>query len=74
MERQREPEARIHEYKELGAMIPTDLFHKLQLASQVGLANTVDEMVVSLLKKGIAVVSPEIKKGLLEQLSEFDRL
>lgn len=55
-------------------MIPADLFHKIQLASQAGLANSVDEMVVLLLKKGLAVVSPEIKKGLLEQLSEFDRL
>ena len=69
-----ESEARVPEYKELTARIPADLFHKIQLASQARLANTVDEMVVMLLRKGLAVVSPDIKKGLLEQLTEFDEL
>jgi len=73
-EQPRNPETKTPYYKELNARIPEDLFHKIQLASQARLANTFDDMVVLLLRKGLAVVSPEIKKGLLEQLSEFDEL
>jgi len=63
-----------NKYIELKARIPADLFEKVQLARQAKLANSFDEMVVFLLKKGLSAVAPDIKKGLLQQLDQFDTL
>jgi len=63
-----------NEYMELRARIPADLFEKVQLARQAKLAGSFDEMVTVLIKKGIAALAPDIKKGLLHQLDQFDML
>jgi hypothetical protein len=62
------------EYMELRAKIPADLFEKVQLAKQAKLANSFDEIVAFLLKKGLSAVAADIKKGLLHQLDQFDTL
>jgi hypothetical protein len=62
------------EYMELKARIPADLFEKIQLARQAKLATSFDAMVSFLLKKGLSAVAPDIKKGLLQQLDQFDTL
>jgi hypothetical protein len=63
-----------NEYMELRARIPADLFEKVQLARQAKLANSFDEIVAFLLKKGLSAVAADIKKGLLHQLDQFDTL
>ena len=63
-----------NEYIELKARIPADLLEKVQLARQAKLANSFDEMVAILLKKGLSAVAADIKKGLLHQLDQFDML
>jgi hypothetical protein len=63
-----------NEYMELRARIPADLLEKVQLARQAKLANSFDEMVAFLLKKGLSVVAADIKKGLLRQLDQFDTI
>jgi HB1, ASXL, restriction endonuclease HTH domain len=62
------------EYMELRARIPADLLEKVQLARQAKLADSFDEMVAILLKKGLSAVAADIKKGLLHQLDQFDML
>jgi len=44
------------------------------LAEQAKLAKDFDETVTLLLKKGLSAVAPDIKKGLIQQLNEFERL
>ncbi|MBM4273630.1 MAG: hypothetical protein FJ134_04090 [Deltaproteobacteria bacterium] len=60
-------------YVELRAKIPAGLFEKIQLASQAKLANSFDEMLIFLLEKGLLAVAPEIKRGLLQRLEQFDK-
>lgn len=60
--------------KELRAKVPADLLQKIQLATQANLANSFDEMVTLLLRRGLSAVAPDIKRGLLEQLDELDSL
>jgi hypothetical protein len=62
------------EYMELRARIPADLLEKIHLARQAKLANSFDEMVAFLLKKGLSVVALDVKKGLMQQLDQFDTL
>jgi hypothetical protein len=57
---------------ELRAKIPADLLENVQLARQAKHASSFDETVAFLLKKGISAMAPEIKKGVLQQLAQFD--
>jgi hypothetical protein len=61
-------------YVELKAKIPSDLFEKIQLAGQAKVAIDFDELVAFLLKKGLLASADEIKKGILQQLNQFDNL
>ncbi len=60
--------------KELKARVPSELLQKIQLATQAKLAKTFDETVTVLLRKGLSAVAPDIKRGLLQQLDEFNSL
>ena len=59
-------------FKELKAKCPVEIFEKIRLAEQAKLAKDFDETVTLLLKKGLSAVAPEIKKGLIQQLNEFE--
>lgn len=63
-----------NDYVELKAKIPSDLYEKIQLAGQSKVASGFDELVAFLLKKGLLASSDEIKKGVLQQLNQFDIL
>lgn len=65
---------RPNDYVELKAKIPSDLYEKIQLAGQSKVANGFDELVTFLLKKGLLASAGEIKKGVLQQLNQFDIL
>lgn len=60
--------------KELKAKLPIEVFEKIRLAEQAKLAKDFDETVTLLLKKGLSAVAPDIKKGLIQQLNEFETL
>lgn len=59
---------------ELRVQIPIELLEKIQLAEQAKLKNGFDETVSLILTKGLSLLSPEIKKGLMEKLESFDSL
>ena len=59
-------------FKELKAKCPVEIFEKIRLAEQAKLAKDFDKRVTLLLKKGLTTVAPEIKKGLIQQLNEFE--
>ncbi len=66
----KEPLLRLIEIK---AKIPAELFNKIKLAEQ-GLKNDFDETVSLLLLKGLSMVAPDIKKGLMTQLDSLNSL
>lgn len=66
----KEPLPRLTEIK---AKIPAELFDKIKLAEQ-GLKNDFDETVSLLLLKGLSLVAPDIKKGLMTQLDSLNSL
>lgn len=63
----KEPLQRLIEIK---ARIPAELFDKIKLAEQ-GLKNDFDKTVSLLLLKGLSMVAPDIKKGLMTQLNSL---
>ena len=58
---------------EIKARIPAELFEKIKLAEH-GLKHDFDETVSLLLLKGLSIVAPDIKKGLLTQLDSLNSL
>lgn len=62
------------ELSELKVYIPLELMEKIKLTGQAKLKNSFDETVAFILTKGLAILSPEIKKGLIEQLNSLDTL
>jgi hypothetical protein len=64
--------AKPNNYVELKAKIPLDLYEKIQLAGQSKVAADFDELVAFLLKKGLLASADEIKRGVLQQLNQFD--
>ncbi|MBW2030922.1 MAG: hypothetical protein JRH06_16185 [Deltaproteobacteria bacterium] len=59
-------------FKELKAKCPVEILEKIRLAEQAKLARDFDETVILLLKKGLSAAASEIKKGLIQQLNEFE--
>jgi len=59
---------------ELRVHINTELLEKIMLANQAKLKNSFDETVSFILTKGLSILSPEIKKGLMEQLDSLNSL
>lgn len=68
------PDKRIINLSELRAHVPTELLEKLRLAERAKLKNSFDETVSFILTKGLSILSPEIKKGLMEQLDSLNSL
>lgn len=68
------PDKKIPNLSELKVHVPTELFEKIKLADQAKLKNSFDETVSIILTKGLSVLSPEIKKGLMEQLDSLNSL
>ncbi len=56
---------------ELKAKIPFELFDKIKLAEQAKLRDDFDETVSLLLSKGLSIMAPDIKTGLMTQLSSL---
>ncbi len=54
--------------------IPVDLFEKIELVTHAKIADTFEETVIHILKRGLADVAPAIKEGLSRQLKELDEL
>lgn len=59
---------------ELRVHVSTELLGKLKLAEQAKLKNSFDETVSFILTKGLSILSPEIKRGLMEQLDSLNSL
>ena len=57
---------------ELRVQIPIELYQKIQLADQAKLKNSFDETVSLILTKGLSLLSPEIKKVLMEKLESLN--
>lgn len=57
---------------ELKVRIPIELYEKIRLAEQAKLENSFDETVSLILTKGLSLLSPEIKKGLMEKLASLN--
>ena len=68
------PDTKIRNLSELKVNIPTELLEKIKLADQAKLKNNFDETVSFILTKGLSILSPEIKKGLMEQLDSLNSL
>jgi len=61
-------------FREIKIKVPQDIYEKIQLAEQARLANTLDETVVLLLKKGLSSAGSEIRQGVISQLDQFSEL
>ena len=59
---------------ELSVYISTELLEKIKLAERAKLKNSFDETISFILNKGLSILSPEIKKGLMEQLDSLNSL
>ena len=59
---------------DLRANIPRELLEKIGLAEQAKLRNNFNDTVSLILTKGISVLAPEIKEGLMKQLSSLKSL
>jgi len=59
---------------ELRIQIPIELLEKIRLAEQAKLENSFDETVSLILIKGLSLLSPQIKKGLMEKLESLNSL
>ena len=68
------PDKKIPNLSELKVFVPTELFERIKLAEQSKLKNSFDETVSFILTKGLSILSPEIKKGLMEQLDSLNSL
>jgi len=68
------PDIKIRNLSELKVHVPTELLEKIKLADQAKLKNNFDETVSFILTKGLSILSPEIKKGLMEQLDSLNSL
>lgn len=51
--------------------VPVSLRDKLALASQAGLANTMDDVIAILLQSGLAAHASQIRTGVLQQLDDL---
>lgn len=58
-------------YRTLTVKIPGNLAKQVELAAQAGLADSFDDTVTLLLRKGISAVTDKIKEGVLKRLEEF---
>jgi hypothetical protein len=67
-----DPDTKIPNLSELKVHVPTELLEKIKLADQAKLKNDFDETVSFILTKGLSILSPEIKKGLMKQLDSLD--
>ncbi len=65
---------KIPNLSELRIHVSTKLLEKIKLAEQAKLKNSFDETVAFILTKGLSILSPEIKKGLMEQLDSLNSL
>jgi uncharacterized Zn finger protein len=68
------PDKKIPNLSELRVHVSTELLEKIKLAEQAKLKNSFDETVSFILTKGLSILSPEIKKGLMEQLDSLNSL
>ena len=57
---------------ELKVHVPAELLEKIRLAEQAKLKNNLDETVSLILTKGISILAPDIKKGLMAQIDSLD--
>ncbi len=57
--------------KELTIQVPHELLEQIQLAAQAKVADTFEETVALLLRKGLSAVAPQIREGLMEQLDKL---
>lgn len=67
-----DPDTKIPDLGELKVHVPTKLLEKIKLADHAKLKNNFDETVSFILTKGLSILSPEIKKGLMKQLDSLD--
>jgi len=65
---------KIPNLSELRVHVSTELLEKIKLADQAKLKNSFDETVSFILTKGLSILFPEIKKGLMEQLDSLNSL
>ena len=63
-----------HSLTELKVHITRELLEKIRLAEQAKLKINFDDTVSHILTKGLSVLAPEIKEGLMKQLSSLNSL
>ena len=68
------PDTKLQNLSELKVHISTELLEKIKLADQAKLRNNFNDTVSLVLSKGLSILSPEIKKGLMEQLDSLNSL
>jgi hypothetical protein len=68
------PDTKLQNLSELKVHISTELLEKIKLADQAKLRNNFNDTVSLILTKGLSILSPEIKKGLMEQLDSLNSL
>jgi hypothetical protein len=54
--------------------LPIDLIERIQLASHAKIANSFDDTIVLLIKKGLVAVAADVRRGLTMQLNKLDEL
>jgi hypothetical protein len=54
--------------------LPIDLIERIQLASHAKIANSFDDTIVLLIKKGLVAVADDVRRGLTMQLNKLDEL
>jgi len=57
---------------ELTVRVPAEVLDQIRLAAQAKIAGTFEETVALLLRKGLSVVAPRIRKQLVEQLDRLE--
>jgi len=54
--------------------LPVEIVERIQLASHAKIANTFEETVILLIKRGLSAVANDVRKGLTTRLNKFEEL
>ncbi|MFQ5442011.1 MAG: HTH domain-containing protein [Thermodesulfobacteriota bacterium] len=58
--------------KNMSLKLPTNLYEKIELAAHAKIADTLEDTIILILKKGLSELTPAIKEGLTSQLRKLE--
>jgi hypothetical protein len=64
----------VGETQTINLRLPVEIIDRIQLASHAKIAKTFEETAVLLIKKGLAAVANDVRRGLTSRLNKFDEL